>query len=567
MRSIRLSVFLSLLPLAVAACGGSGGGGGGTSVVPDPVLHDVAVGDVDQSSAVLWARSDTTGAVTFDVATDAAFANIVATANGQVDDPLIPAKAEVGGLAPGTTYHVRATTPDGVLSPATFNTPAAPGVQVGLRFGVMGDWRQDLLPYPSVRNAATADLDFVVALGDTIYADVPSPNVPVAQATTLDQFRAKYDEAYGVRLGLNVLGDVRDSTAWYVTIDDHEVTDDWAGAAHPSTDPRFLPSDAEYINDTPLFETAMQAYVEWNPVRDEVYAGTGDPVVEGEKKLYRLRRFGDDAVVIVLDTRSFRDEMLENPTITDPASVEAFEQASYDPTRTMLGLPQLADLIADLQAAEADGVTWKFVMIPEPIQNLGPVAPADRYEGYAYERAQILAAIDTAGLTNVVFVTADIHGTIVNNLQYRPTAGAEDVDVDSFEISVPAVAYDPAMGEAAVDAADLFIIERAVYDALDMDGKDAAFQAALDDFLESFGYDPTGLEGSTIDATLVQGSYVRAHAYGWVEFEIDPTTQVLEVTVWGIEPYDPDQVEDAGNDQPEILTVFTVVPKAPIVTP
>jgi phosphodiesterase/alkaline phosphatase D-like protein len=548
---------LVLVSLLAGACGG-GGGGGGDGIDPDPVAHDVAAGDVDSTSVVLWARSAATGPVTFEVATDAGFTSVVAVAPGVVTDPGIPAKADVGGLAPGTTYHYRATTPSGVLSPGTFRTAVAPGTSAGLHFGVGGDWRQDMLPYPAIQNAADLGLDFFVALGDTIYADFASPDVPVAQATTLAEFRAKHDEAYGVRAGINTIGDLRDSTALFVTIDDHEVIDDFAGGAHPSTDPRFSFTTESYVNDTPLFETGMQAYVEWNPVRDELYAGTGDDRMEGEKKLYRFRRFGDDAAVIVLDTRSFRDDMLDDPDPTDPGSVDAFDDASFDPTRTMLGEAQLEDLFADLLAAEAEGITWKFVMIPEPIQNLGPAAPADRYEGYAFERSRILEFIDLAGLTNVVFVTADIHGTVVNNLQYQPLSPDDpQVDVASWEISVPAVAFDPALGEAAVDAGDVTILERAIYDSADMDGKDELFQEAFDEFLEGFGYDPTGLEGSEIPATLVEGRYVRAHAFGWVEFQIDPVTQVLTVTVWGIEPYEPG---DEVGDEPFVLTRFTVDP-------
>ncbi|MEZ6117500.1 MAG: hypothetical protein R3C28_13140 [Pirellulaceae bacterium] len=49
-----------------------------------------------------------------------------------------------------------------------------------MRFGVTGDWRGDLLLYPSVSNAADQHLDFLCRLGDTIYADVASAAVPTA---------------------------------------------------------------------------------------------------------------------------------------------------------------------------------------------------------------------------------------------------------------------------------------------------------------------------------------------------------------------------------------------------
>ena len=40
----------------------------------------------------------------------------------------------------------------------------------GLRFGVAGDWRGELAPYPAISNVAGRNLDFFVEHGDTIYA-------------------------------------------------------------------------------------------------------------------------------------------------------------------------------------------------------------------------------------------------------------------------------------------------------------------------------------------------------------------------------------------------------------
>jgi alkaline phosphatase D len=559
----RLALLASLSLLA--GCGG-GGGGDEAPFVPD-VPHVVAAGDVDTGSVVLWARSDLVGpvgtAVTFEVATDPGFTAIVATRPASVLDTTLPMKVTVDALQPGTTYHYRVTTPTNTtLTPGTFKTAALLGTLAGLRFGIGGDWRQDMLPYPALRNAPSANLDFFVALGDVIYADYPSPDVPADQAETLAEFRAKHTEAIDGRGGLNTLGDLRDSTVFFSTIDDHEVIDDFAGGAHPSTDPRFVVTTEEYVNDAPLFETGLQAFEEYHPTGDEVYVGTGDPRTEAERKLYRFRTFGSDAAIFVLDTRSFRDEMIDNPDPIDSTSVAAFREASFDPTRTFLGEAQLEDLKADLLAAETAGVTWKFVCIPEPIQNLGPANPNDRYEGYAYERSRLLEHIATNGIANVVFLTADIHGTVVNNLQYQLDSSDDpQIDVDSFEISTPAVAYDPPLGTDTINSITLTPLEREAYDAMSMDDQDAFFRNLLDTVLEDEGFDPTGLEGSSIDATLEEGSYVRAHAFGWVELQIAPVTGVLTVSVWGIESYEPDDADDAAERVPFLLTRFTVNPK------
>ncbi|HQT71390.1 MAG TPA: PhoD-like phosphatase N-terminal domain-containing protein, partial [Thiobacillus sp.] len=103
--------------------------------------NGVASGDITQNSAWLWARSDRTGLVNFEVATDAAFANVVNTFNAAVIDPMQPVKGMVSGLAAGQQYYYRAT--DSTLSSfnGSFRTAAAAGTQNGLRFGVAGDWR------------------------------------------------------------------------------------------------------------------------------------------------------------------------------------------------------------------------------------------------------------------------------------------------------------------------------------------------------------------------------------------------------------------------------------------
>src|SRR5690606_39964051 len=60
----------------------------------------------------------------------------------------------------------------------TRRSSALDGERQGLRFGASGDVRGDLAPYPAIANAPGRDLDFFVHLGDTVYADFPSPAVP-----------------------------------------------------------------------------------------------------------------------------------------------------------------------------------------------------------------------------------------------------------------------------------------------------------------------------------------------------------------------------------------------------
>jgi len=561
-----------------------------TVLTLDTLPNGVASGDVDQDSVVLWTRSTALGQATFEISTTADFAQIAGSATASVTNPNQPVKVEISGLNAGTDYFYRVIDAAGSMAKGSFETAAAAGRFTGLRFGISGDWRGELAPYPSIGNAAGKDLDFFVELGDTIYADVASDAVlnpdgsRKSQVTTLDEFRAKHEEVYSVRYGVNTWEDLRGSTAIYATIDDHEVINDFAGGGAAASDPRFGTTQG-LINDTELFDNGLTAFQEYNPIRDVFNGNTGDSRTAGERDLYRFNRFGSDAASFLLDTRSFRDPELVAPNTANPADVARFLNESLSLDRTLLGADQLSRLKADLLSADRSGITWKFVMVPEPIQELG-IYNTDAFEGYAKERKEILKFIETNGIRNVVFVAADIHGTMVNNLTYTEAVGGPRVATDTWEITTGSVAYSKPFGQTVVDFATaaglLSAPQKAFYDSLPIapDGDDLLNDK--DDFLSKAfqdlvigpaGYDPIGLNTNLtggpgvigsfdVSASLIQGDYVAAHTYGWTQFDIDPATQQLNVTTYGIDPYS--EAELKANPAgvlarvPRIVSQFTV---------
>jgi alkaline phosphatase D len=557
----------------------------GTSAAAHAALpNGIAAGEVTQNSALLWARGTGTD-VFFEWSTDATFTSVLGSSTVAVSDPLSPVKLGLSGLASGTDYFYRATSGGGSAG-GTFTTATAAGTYAGLRFGVSGDWRGELAPFSALNNAVTRDLDFFVALGDTIYADYPSPAVPAAQATTLEEYRLKHSEVYSTTAGSNTLGDLRGSTAWFATIDDHEVFNDFGGFGNP----------ANPTNDSALYETGIQAFVEYNPIGDTRYADTGsDPRMDGEVDLYRNQSYGSDAVLITLDARSFRDADLPNPlNPLSPTDVGAFYAASMTADRTMLGDRQTDRLKQDLLAADQNGTTWKFVAVPEPIQNLGPVGPADRFEGYARERDEILAFVKDNDIKNVVFIAADIHGTLVNNLDFRRyqdvltalgTVGnpfaAPLVPSGAWEISTGSVAFDAPFGPTVLDIASTIFVApgitlfdtllqglsaqlgfpittRAQFDTLPISVKDATVKGLVDQIVSGIGFSPVGLEDSGLDYEVLAGGFAALFTYGWTEFEIDPVTQALLVTTWGVFNYDQAGAAAAVAQQPFVVSQFRV---------
>lgn len=554
--------------------------------------NGVASGDTTANSTVLWGRTDTPGTVTFEYSTDPTFAGVLGTGNVVVTDPMIPAKLDVAsGLAPGTRYYYRATDSTAASASGTFITPALNG-HGGFHLGVSGDWRGELAPYPSIRNVPAKNLDVFLKFGDTIYADVPSPAFSAPQAQTLDEYRIKHNEVQSTVPGatINSFRDLNQSTSVLAVIDDHEVTNDFAGYAtvadyQAAGDTRFdfgSPAPATRINRTPLFNNGVQAFHEYMPIRQPTWslplADASADRMNGVADQYRSRTYGSDAAVIVSDARSFRDKEL--PPVTNPTDgtqVNNFLVQSFNPARTMLGKPQLARLESDLMTAQDAGVTWKFVNVPEPIQNLGVVAASDRYEGYAAERSQLLSFINGNNpqgkkIDNVVFVTADIHGTVVNNLTYQNGPGQPQIKTAAFEISTGAVAYDAPFGPTVITLGhSLGAIDDATFatynnPATPASVREAILQAVVNAQLTPLGYTPIGIEAdSGINASLTVGTWTATSSYGWTEFQVDPLTQALTVTTWGIPYYqEAGATQYAGlpfeNLSPQIVQQFVVMP-------
>ncbi len=525
--------------------------------------NGVAAGDVSQDSAILWARLAAPGRVTFEWSRDQGFVTVVGNQSVEVLDPEVPAKADIGGLSAGTRYHYRAIAANGAYVTGRFRTPAAPGLNQGLRFGISGDWNGNLAPYISVRNIPERDLDFFVAYGDTVIADSPSPDFN-AMATRLPEFRIKHRETLSERLGLNFWPEVRASTPFFATIDDHEVVDDFAGGASPATDPRFMEFPGAFISETPYYRGGLQAFQEYMPIREEVWPHDSEPRFAGKPRLYRYRTFGNDAALFMVDARSFRDAPLAKILSRDYWAAGSFLFESAWPGRTMLGRPQITRLKDDLLAAEKAGITWKFVLIPEPIQSLGVLAAYDRYEGYAAERTELLSFIHDRGLKNVVFVTADFHGTMVNNLVYSWLPLLPTTRMNSWEIVTGPVAIKSLMGPTiakfAAKGGLVSAEEKAAYDQMPSLGKDRFLRKIINKQIKAQFLDPLGLEDSGIPATLETGDYIAAHTFGWTEFEIQGTD--LVVTTYGIAPYTPDDLladpKSVLERQPDVSLRFRV---------
>jgi phosphodiesterase/alkaline phosphatase D-like protein len=580
------------------------------ALAPSPAIgqmstlpNGAASGDVTQTSAVLWTHSTALGEMVFEYSTFDDFGIIDGHETVAVVDVNQPVKVEINGLIPATQYVYRVIDAQGNTAAGRLRTSYTIGASTGLRFGASGDWQQ-APPFPSLANVPERDLDFFIKLGDSIYADSETPALAgIVQARTLEDFRIKHGENVSSRFGSNVMAPLYASTSILATIDDHEIVDNFAGGAPPGQspdapdvhplEPPLFTDGVDFVNETQVYQDAMRAFREYHPIRSELWDTPNDVLTHGKPKLYRKATYGSDAIVLILDARSFRDAPL--PAVSDPFDaneVEAFLTGTFAADRTMLGRAQVERLKNDLLDSRRDGITWKFVIIPEPVQNFGIINAEDRFEGYATERTELLTFIHESNIENVVFVAGDFHGTIVNNLAYQElqTEGTDhsvvvsSTPIGAFEVVTGPVAFfegllGPSIVNLAASAGVLSPFLKAFYNILPVepdtdsvaDDKDDFLKSLIDTQLEVLDYDPIGLNENApgaeglIDAELLQGDYLACHTFGWAEFEIAAETQELFVTVYGVDAYsetdlleDPDGVIDRI---PRVVCQFVVYPK------
>jgi alkaline phosphatase D len=260
----------------------------GSATVP-PYRYGVASGDPDTTSVVLWTHHEPLALstapidLTWEVATDAAFANIIGfgttTAQAARDYTV---KVIAGGLAPGTTYYYRFTSSAG-RSPVGRTRTAPSGSVARLRFGFAACSNYAEGYFHSYRHlAARNDLDAVVHLGDYIYeyGGTSTRSVdPQAEAVTLADYRRRY-------AWHRADADLRELHRQHPMIciwDDHEFANDpYVGGAQnhqPATEGSWSTRVA----------AALQAHAEWMPTRVE------------NDLAYRALRYGPLATLVVVD--------------------------------------------------------------------------------------------------------------------------------------------------------------------------------------------------------------------------------------------------------------------------
>lgn len=231
--------------------------------------------------------------------------------------------------------------------------PDADGSPV-VRFGASSCTRNNLRPYLPLAHAAQQSLDFFILAGDTTYND---------GAKSIHDFRSKWSGQLK-EPGYQALFQ---STSHYATWDDHEVTNNWNGE---DVDPELL-------------ATATDALFEHLAIRRNP---------DAENRLWRSHRWGRTLEVFLLDSRGER-----KPSTRDSGTAE------------YLSFQQLEWLKLGLLDSPA---TFKIVVNSVPITDFPhffDFAAADRWEGYAAQREDLIDFIFEEDIQGVLFVSGDFH--------------------------------------------------------------------------------------------------------------------------------------------------------------
>ncbi len=321
------------------------------------------------------------------------------------------------GLRPDRAYHYRFRAGQHV-SP-TGRTRTAPGAGArlgGLAFAVAScqNWGDGY--YTAYRDMAEQDLDLVVHLGDYVYESpvsatggdrrVPVPEDFATEPVTLERYR----QQYGLYKSDPDLQAAHAAFPWFVTLDDHEVDNDWAGDRSQD-----FPAvgEAEFRARR---RAALQAYWEHMPLR------AAQRPVDGTARLHRRGVLGDLVTFHVLDTRQHRTDQ--------PVDLAGAE----DPAATMTGPEQERWLLDGLTGART---RWNVVAQQTAMaQNDRAAGPAlaygfDNWDGYRVQRRRILEAFGSGRVSNPVVVTGDQHRNLVSDLKRdfddpsSPTVGVE----------------------------------------------------------------------------------------------------------------------------------------------
>ncbi|MEV0070511.1 alkaline phosphatase D family protein [Amycolatopsis sp. NPDC050768] len=385
-----------------------------------PFTLGIASGDPLPDAVVIWTRlapkplepfggmNDRPVSVRWEVAEDERFRRVVRSGNALARrEESHSVHVDVRGLRPWRHYFYRFhvgghTSPVGRTRTSPTAHQSMPAVS--LAYASCQAWYEGF--YTAYRDMAANDHDVVFHLGDYIYeygvgADGGLRKQDMAvdfqrETTTLDDYRGRY-ALYKTDPDLQA---AHAAAPWIVSIDDHEVENNWAGDISENNDPvaQFLVRRAN----------AFRAWWEHQPVRTTQLPNGPDI------QMYRRFQYGDLIRFNVLDTRQYRDDQAAGDGTKAP------NPDSLDPNRTITGAAQEKWLLDGMAQHSA---RWEVLAHQTAIAQLdtaaGPpvLVPMDTWDGYVASRKRILGGAQDREVRNLVSIAGDLHRSVASELR------------------------------------------------------------------------------------------------------------------------------------------------------
>jgi alkaline phosphatase D len=370
---------------------------------------------------VLWTRlatapldigggmGSTNVSIAWEVATDSAFSNIVASGT----ETAVPSEghsvhAEPHGLASGAWFYYRFKA-NGFVSPVgrTRTAPAAGSTPSSVKFVFASCQHFEEGWYHAHRYMAADDPDLVLFLGDYMYEKQSGSSTRVRwyvdfdEVDYLDEYRLRYSQHHTDP----DLVAVRAKAPMVAVFDDHELANNWwgAGADWPAS----------------RKQAAFQAFWENMPVPKAMKP------VSSAIPLYRRIGWGTLATFHMMDTRQYRWKQAPAGDCTEITRTD----------RTLTGSTQEQWLLDGLGASTARwnllGQQVFYAQRDTDGSSSTCDVSTDAWDGYRAGRNRITQGWVDRGVRNPVVLTGDVHRHWANNLrlnyfdQSSPYVGAE----------------------------------------------------------------------------------------------------------------------------------------------
>ena len=386
----------------------------------NPFSLGIASGDPAPDGFVIWTRlapdpGDAHGGmspdsmpVAWEVANDRGFTSVVAKGETPARAELAHSvHVEVAGLTPDNPYFYRFTAGgERSVTGRARTLPLPTAAPSSLRFAMAGCQDYQSGYFTAYRHMADEDLAFVFHYGDYIYEY--GPDTPAVRQhsspliSSLDDYRRRYAQ-YKADTDLQR---AHAAHPFFVTFDDHEVRNNWAG-------------DVDDDDGTPPPEvfrmrrqSAFQAWYEHMPVRRRQMPNGA------ALQLYRRARYGNLASFDFLDTRQYRTNQpcgdgyrVACADVTSPKAHMISPQEEAWLNRNLQRRDGRWNIVAQQVMMMSLDRRWESENAPRKLLNL------DSWAGYEAQRQRLLTRI--RGLNNVVVLTGDEHTNYAGLLHDR----------------------------------------------------------------------------------------------------------------------------------------------------